>query len=147
VGVEFVRRVYWLRDAGLGGSRKAVLANVAHHAGHKNRKCRLKYATIAAELGVSVRVVGSAVPWLDANGYIARGERTRRKDGTLGAFTFTLLPPAISAAGPPADTAENHRQILPRSNQLQEPTASSSTPPETAEGEEAGEPFEGRATS
>ena len=101
VGAALVRAVYALREndghAGLGGARKGVLACIAFHTNHHDGRCSLKYGTIAQELGVSVSAVAKAVKWLEASGYIARGKRQRRKDGTLGAYTFTLRPARWSA--------------------------------------------------
>jgi Helix-turn-helix domain len=136
VGAEYVRKVYWLDRAGLDGPRKAALVCIAFHANHQTRRCTLKYRTIAQETGVSVRAIERAVPWLEANGYVATGSRFRRKNGTLGAHTFRLLPPATEAVGPPASEAGNLPTEGRRSNPRLEPTASSSTP--TAEDEEAG---------
>ncbi|HLM08933.1 MAG TPA: helix-turn-helix domain-containing protein [Thermoleophilaceae bacterium] len=134
-----------MRDghAGLGGSRKAVLVCVAFHANHGTGRCSLRYATIADECGVGVRVVERAVPWLEANGYIIRGERKHRKNGTFGAYTFTLPPAAISAAGTPAISAGNLPPDWRRINQKAEPTASSST--RTTEGKQQ-EETEGKAS-
>ena len=89
MGAEFVRRVYPLRQDGLARSRKAVLVCIAFHLNHETGQCSLKFATIAAELGVSVSGVEKAVKWLVAAGYIA-AERNRRADGTLAAYVFTL---------------------------------------------------------
>jgi len=151
VGAEGVRTVYALRQSdghpGLGGARKSVLACLAFHANHKSGKCQLKYGTVAEELGVSVSSVDKAVKWLEAEGYITRGGRTRRKDGTLGSYSFTVLPPGTIPAGPPGISAENHPEYFRRKNHKDEPTASSSTNGRTAEGEEAGEPFEGRTAA
>ena len=150
VGMRHVQQVYALRKddhPGLLGSRKSVLGNIAFHCNHKTARCSLRYRTIGDELGVGVRVVERAVPWLAKNGYVALGKRNRRADGTLGAYTFTLLPPARLAAGPPAKLADNLPPNRRRNNQLLEPTASSSTKRRTAEGEEAEEPFEGRTAA
>src|ERR687898_3126700 len=112
MGMEHVRKVYWLRDAELKGLKKAVLVSIAFHAGHESLKCRLKYETIAGEIGAGLRTVEKYVPELEKDGYIARGKRTRRQNGTHGTFEWlTLLPPAISATGPPAESANNHREI------------------------------------
>ena len=144
MGMEHVRKVYWLRDAELKGLKKAVLVSIAFHAGHESLKCRLKYETIAGEIGAGLRTVEKYVPELEKDGYIARGKRTRRQNGTHGTFEWlTLLPPAISATGPPAESADDHPRNLRRSNPLHEPTTSSSTQTETTEGEEAGTIIEG----
>ena len=145
MGAEGVRTVYALSRPGLGGARKSVLACLAFHANHKSGWCELKYGTVAEELGVSVSSVDKALKWLEAEGYITRGSRRRRNDGTLGSYSFTVLPPGTIPAGPPGNSAENHPEIFRRKNQIQEPTASSLTNGRTAEGEEAGEPKEGTA--
>jgi hypothetical protein len=136
MGMASVRRVFALREPGLEGPRKSVYACMAFHAPEDTRTYSLKFTTIAGELGVSVKTVERSVKWLKANGYVALPKRHRRANGTLGAYTFTLLLPDRESGGPPDSQSHDHPTESRRNYPLRSPTASS-TQRKTAE-EEAG---------
>jgi Helix-turn-helix domain len=94
----------WASEQTTGScTRKAVLYALANHA-NKNGECYLRVETICDEAEIGDTAARAALKYLADNLGVTR-ERTRRADGTLSVYRFTLPLPSRDGNPPSPDDA------------------------------------------
>lgn len=102
-------------------SRKAVLLALADHANGHTGKCNPHVETLAYELELSFRTVQRALTDLEEGGFISR-RRSRKADGSWGAYDYSFPPDTVSGSPPDIHDA-SHRTLTTQ-------------PPDTVSGQE-----------
>lgn len=123
----------WAAEQKTGSpTRKSVLLALANAANHHTGRCHPRIERLAEETECSEKTVRRALLDLVAAGLISR-TRSRRQDGTLGTYQYTLNgtasppPPVTDTASPPVTVTAQNQEVHNQEEDLL-PTASAPRP-------------------